>query len=76
VIFLHDRFPADAWGPLMMARQLYRDRTLSVDRPTMMNHPPNLADYDRVFDYVDGKLAVVGARINDGGNSGVALRPR
>jgi hypothetical protein len=76
LLFLHDRFPADAWGPLMMARQLYRDRTLSVDRPTMMDHPPNLADYDRVFDYVDGKFAVVRARISDGGASATLLRPR
>jgi hypothetical protein len=76
LLFPHDRFPADAWGPLMMSRQLYRDRTLSVDRPTMMNHQPNLADYDRVFDYVDGKFAVVGARIRDGGDSARLLRPR
>ena len=76
VIFLHDRFPADAWGPLMMSRQLYRDRTISVDRPTMMNHPPNLGDYDRVFDYVDGKFAVVGARSSEGGESAMLRRPR
>jgi hypothetical protein len=60
----------------MMARQLYRDRTLSVDRPTMMNHSPNLADYDYVFDYVDGRFSVVGSRIRDGGGSVGALRPR
>jgi hypothetical protein len=71
LLFLHDRFPADAWGTLMMSRQLYRDRTLWVDRPTMMNQPPNLSDYDRVFDYVDGKLAVVRTRATDG-----KLRPR
>jgi len=66
LLFLHDRFPADAWGPLMMSRQLYRDRTIWVDRPTMMNQPPNPADYDRVFDYVDGKFAVVQARATAG----------
>jgi hypothetical protein len=66
LLFLHDRFPPDAWGTLMMSRQLYRDRTLWVDRPTMMNQPPNLSDYDRVFDYVDGKLAVVRTRANGG----------
>jgi hypothetical protein len=66
ILFLHDRFPPDAWGPLMMSRQLYRDRTLWVDRPTMMDHPPNLSDYDRVFDYVDGKFAVVRARTTAG----------
>jgi hypothetical protein len=66
LLFLHDRFPPDAWGPLMMSRQLYRDRTLWVDRPTMMNQAPNPADYDRVFDYVDGKFAVVQARATAG----------
>ena len=71
LLFLHDRFPPDAWGPLMMSRQLYRDRTLSVDRPTMMDQTPNLADYDRVFDYVDGKFAVIRARPTAG-----KLRPR
>ena len=71
LLFLHDRFPPDAWGPLMMSRQLYRDRTLWVDRPTMMDQPPNLSDYDRVFDYVDGKFAVVRARTTAG-----KLRPR
>lgn len=73
LLFLHDRFPPEAWGPLMMSRQLYRDRTLSVDRPTMMNHPPHLADYDRVFDYVDGKFAVVDSRASTGK---ALLRPR
>jgi len=73
LLFLHDRLPPDAWGTLMMSRQLYRDRTLWVDRPTMMNQPPNLSDYDRVFDYVDGKLAVVGSKA---GSRGTLLRPR
>jgi hypothetical protein len=73
LLFLHDRFPPDAWGTLMMSRQLYRDRTLLVDRPTMMNHPPNLPDYDRVFDYVDGKLAVVGGKPGSGAR---LLRPQ
>jgi hypothetical protein len=71
VLFLHDRFPPDAWGPLMMSRQLYRDRTMWADRPTMMKEPPNLSDYDRVFDYVDRKLAVVRTRATAG-----TLRPR
>jgi hypothetical protein len=73
LLFLDDRFPPDAWGPLMMSRQLYRDRTLRVDRPSMMSQPPNLSDYDRVFDYVDGKLAVVGGRP---GSRDKQLRPR
>lgn len=66
LLFLHDRFPVEAFGPLMMARLLYRDRTISVDRPTMMDHRPNLAEYDRVFDYVDGKFAVVRAKRKPG----------
>ncbi len=76
LLFLHDRFPPQAWGTLMISRQLYRDRTLSVDRPTMMSQPPNLSDYDRVFDYVDGKLAVVRSRAPEQGASGGLLRPR
>lgn len=62
VLFLHDRFPPDVWGSLMMSRLLYRDRTLWADSPAMMDHPPNLSEYDRVFDYVGGKLAVVRSR--------------
>lgn len=62
LLFRHDRFPADAWGPLMMSQLLYRDRALSVDRPTMMKVPPDEASYDRVFDYVNGKLTVVRSR--------------
>ena len=73
LLFLHDRFPPGAWATLMMSRQLYGDRTLWVDRPTMMNQPPNLSDYDRVFDYVDGKLAVVGGKAGSGAG---LLRPR
>jgi hypothetical protein len=73
LLFLHDRFPPDAWGPLMMSRQLYRDRTLWVDRPTMMSQAPNPSEYDRVFDYVDGKFAVVGSKA---GSQGELLRPR
>jgi Dolichyl-phosphate-mannose-protein mannosyltransferase len=73
LLFLHDRFPPDAFGPLMMSRQLYRDRTLWVDRPAMMSQAPNLSDYDRVFDYVDGKFAVVGGKA---GGRDKMLRPR
>ncbi len=71
LLFLHDRFPPDAWGTVMMSRQLYRDRTLWADRPTMMDKPPKLSDYDRVFDYVEGKFVVVRARAEGG-----ALHPR
>ncbi|GAC1432738.1 MAG: hypothetical protein NVSMB6_30580 [Burkholderiaceae bacterium] len=62
VLFLHDRFPADSWGPLMICRLLYRDRYLRVDRPTMMKTPPNKSDYGRVFDYVGDRLVLVRAR--------------
>jgi hypothetical protein len=62
VLFLHDRFPPDAWGTLMIAQLLYHDRTLWVDRPTMMHDRPDESSYDRVFDYVNGRLAVVRRR--------------
>ncbi len=62
ILFLHDRFPADAWGPQMMCQLLYRDRDLKVDRPTMMTARPKEEDYDKVFDYVDGRLTVVRSR--------------
>ena len=38
----------------------------------MMQHPPNQAEYDRVFDYVGEKLVVVRARPG----SGALIRPR
>jgi hypothetical protein len=42
----------------------------------MMNHPPNLADYDRVFDYVDGKFAVVRSFALAGTPAAPLIRPR
>jgi hypothetical protein len=75
VLFLHDRFPADAWGTLMLSRLLYRDRDLWADRPTMMTAAPNLPDYDRVFDYVGGTLCVVRTRPAMGGVRPM-LKPR
>lgn len=62
VLFLHDRFPPDAWGTVMLAQLMYDDRSLEADRPTMMQKAPDESSYDRVFDYVDGRLAVVRRR--------------
>ena len=62
VLFLHDRFPADSWIPVMLCRLLYRDRTLWADRPSMMNKSPDQLNYDRVFDYTGGKLFIVRSR--------------
>ena len=64
-ILLHSRFPDDAWGPLMLARLLYRDPNLWIDRPTipLKNIPTDaqLAQYDRVFDF-DGRRLIVLSR--------------
>jgi hypothetical protein len=62
VLFLHDRFPADAWGTVMICRLLYDDRHLWADRPTMMDRAPDESSYDRVFDYINGRVAVVKSR--------------
>lgn len=59
VLLLHDRFPADSWGPLQLAILLYRDRTLRVDRPSMMRTAPDVTKYDCVFDYAGQQLVVV-----------------
>jgi hypothetical protein len=72
LLILHDLFPADSYAPVQTWRLVYRDRDLWIDRPTMMQHPPNPAEYDRVFDYVGGKLVLVRARPG----SGALIRPR
>lgn len=66
VLFLHDRFPTDSWGPLELTVLLYRDRTLWVDRPSMMKTAPDLTKYDCVFDYAGGQLVVVRVGKNTG----------
>jgi hypothetical protein len=58
VLFLHDRFPPTVWGANMTTRLFYRDPTLNVDTPAHMDHPPVLAAYDHVFDYIDGHLKI------------------
>ncbi len=65
LLFLRDRFPPEAYGTVMIVRLLYRDRSIQADRPTMMTHAPDESTYDRVFDYVDGKLVVVRRRNNN-----------
>lgn len=75
LLFLHDRFPPNMWGALMTCRLLYRDRTLWADTPALLGHPPTLSDYDRVFDYVDGKLTVVRSRATGEVASSSLLRP-
>jgi hypothetical protein len=72
VLILHDRYPADSYAPIQTWRLVYRDRDLWLDRPTMMKHPPNAAEYDRVFDYVGDRLVVVRARPG----SSPLIRPR
>ena len=66
-LLLHSRFPDDAWGPLMIARLLYRDPDLWLDRPTVRySHGPldaaALAAYDRVFDFDGQRMLVVQRR--------------
>jgi hypothetical protein len=57
---------------VMLTRLLYRDGTLWADRPPLMDHAPKLDEYDRVFDYVGGRLAVVRSRPG----KAAVLRPR
>lgn len=66
VLFLHDRFPADSWGPWQLAVLVYRDRTLRVDRPSMMKTAPDATQYDCVFDYAGQQLVVVRVAPNAG----------
>jgi hypothetical protein len=64
VLLLKCRYPDDDWGPLMVMRLLYHDRTLWVDRPAMMATQPDDAarsSYDRVIDF-DGKKWVIVVR--------------
>jgi hypothetical protein len=67
VLLLRDRFPRDAYGPQMMMRLLYNDRDLVVDRPSMMTSSPDQLSYDRVLDYVDRRLTVVGRHVRRSG---------
>jgi hypothetical protein len=62
VLLLNSRYPEDNWGPLMMMRLLYRDPTLWVDRPSMMNPKPGRrawSNYDRVIDFDGTSLQVL-----------------
>ena len=59
VLFLHDRFPPTVWGANMTTRLYYRDPTLTVDAPAHMDHPPDLAAYQYVFDYIGGRLTLI-----------------
>jgi len=59
ILFLHDIFPADSLAPLELTRLVYRDRTLRVDRPTLLKTPPDPQSYDAVFDYRGRDLVVV-----------------
>jgi hypothetical protein len=73
-LLLHDRFrSAESWAPLFVARVVYRDPELWVDRLTMLKRPPDeaaLAGYDRVLDFDGRKLIVVRRR---GGEPGRIL---
>jgi hypothetical protein len=78
-ILMHARFPDDAWGPLMIERLLYRDRTLWLDRPTQMKTPPDaaaLAAYDRVLDFDGHRMFVVSRRPAPAAAHEPPLRPR
>jgi len=62
VLLLNCRYPDESWGPLMMMRLLYRDRTLWVDRPAMMSAIPDeteRAKYDRIIDMRGDKWVVI-----------------
>lgn len=64
-LLLHSRFPADSWEPLMIARLLYRDPDLWLDRPTLLSAPVTdaaMAGYDRVFDFDGERMFVVAQR--------------
>jgi hypothetical protein len=65
-LLLHSRFPADSWEPLMIARLLYRDPVLWLDRPTLLSAPVNdaaIAGYDRVFDFDGERMFIVARRV-------------
>lgn len=65
ILMLHSRFPDDAWGPLMIARLLYGDRELALDRPTMLEKVPELSSYDRVVDLRSQHLIVTSRKPAD-----------
>jgi hypothetical protein len=64
LLLLHSRFPDDAWGPLMIARLLYRDPGLWLDRPAVHLFPaaPDPAAYDLVLDFDGRRMRVVRRR--------------
>ena len=58
----NSRFADDAWDPLMIARLLYDDRRLSLDRPTRMVEPSVGDAYDNAIEFDWRRLVVVGRR--------------
>jgi len=59
ILFLNDPVPADSFHLLFMVQLSYADRNLQVARVKEMKQPPSdrqIASYDYVFDYHDGRF--------------------
>jgi hypothetical protein len=62
LLFLNDPIAADHWDLFFMVRLSYDDRNLQVVRVKEMKQPPSdqeIASYDYVFDYHDGRFFVL-----------------
>jgi hypothetical protein len=62
ILFLDDQFTTVDWAPLFVLRLLYGDTSLVVNRVKMMPVQPTrqeIATYNFVFDYADGKLVEI-----------------
>ena len=62
VLIAEDPWQGD-WGPMFLLELQYHDKTLWVDWPKNMGHPPDLASYDLVVSYTPGYVNLMPARL-------------
>jgi hypothetical protein len=65
LLFVNDPIRPDWWNMLFLVRLSYGDRTLEIDRIKQTDEPVgprDLAAYDHVFDYRDGRFVEVTRR--------------
>ena len=57
VLFVND--PFDNWDMALIANLYFDDHTMEIDLSKKLDHPPDLASYDWVLAFEDGKLRTV-----------------
>jgi len=65
ILLLHDPYTASEWTPYFILKLLYREKSLTIDRVKMMNgRPIDLAGYQYIFDYDNGRFWQVQPKAN------------